>query len=177
MLIDLEALAPGAARAHGRPAQRTRRPTVAETTVALWDEDDLPAMLRAEADGLARESVIRLLGDYRAMLDEIGTVRAVELAGLRENTEVLIAGRRVSTARSGTTTVVSIEDGTGRSAAEFAPDAQGRTGSVLFGTDPMLIAGTTTTGASLRATNAWSLKQLLRDWRAQRDDRPGSDAS
>jgi error-prone DNA polymerase len=139
-----------------------------DPAIPLWDEGDLLALLQAEADSIARAGVIHLLDDYRPMLEEIGVLRSAELAGLRENTEVLVAGRRTSTERDrNKAVVVSLEDGTGLSAAAFASESQSRAGSVLFGTELLLIAGTTTRGDSLRATNAWDLRKLLRDWEAQ----------
>ncbi len=169
MLIDFETLTPGTDRTTRRSARRASRPVAPDPAIPLWNDDDLPGMLRAEADALARDSVIRLLDDYRAMLEEIGVVRTIDLAGLRENTEVLIAGRRVSTARAGKETVIlSLEDGTGLSDATFASESRDRAGSVVFGTELMLVAGTTTGDASLRATNAWDLRGLLREWATRR---------
>jgi hypothetical protein len=169
MLIGLDAFPTDATRSIKKPATRGTARAVIDTAIALWSDDDVPTMRRAEAEARDRDVAVLLLDGFRAMLEEIGTVRAAELGGLRVNTEVLIAGARISTARTGKTTVVSLEDGTGRSDAEFASDAQARAGSVLFGTDLMLIGGTMVANATIRATNAWDLRQLLRDWAAQRE--------
>jgi error-prone DNA polymerase len=103
------------------------------------------------------------------MLEEIGVVRASDLVGFRAGSEVLIAGRRVATVRDGKKAlVISLEDGTDLAKAAFPSEAQNRAGSVLFGTELILIAGTTTREASLSATNAWDLRALLRDWTEQK---------
>jgi error-prone DNA polymerase len=172
MLVDFESLQPGTDTAARKSVRRARtRPAGIPPAVPLWNEDDLLQLLRAEAEALARDDLIRMLEDYRGMLEEIGVVHAADLAGLRARSEVLIAGRRVATARDGAKALmITLDDGTGLAEAVFPSESQNRAGSVLFGTELMLISGTTTKEASFRATNAWDLRTLLRDWTTQNTD-------
>jgi len=114
---------------------------------------------------------------YRPMLDEMGVVAASELVGLRNKTEVLIAGVRVATQtppmRSGKRVVfVSLDDGSGCSDSTFFEDAQNRCSHVLFNTRLMLIAGKTRRtgikGVSVMAENAWDLKDLYKEWQKRK---------
>jgi error-prone DNA polymerase len=114
---------------------------------------------------------------YRPMLDEMGVVAASELVGLRNKTEVLIAGVRVATQtppmRSGKRVVfVSLDDGSGCSDATFFDEAQSRCSHVLFNTRIMLIAGKTRRtgikGVSVMAENAWDLKDLYKEWQKRK---------
>lgn len=115
---------------------------------------------------------------YRDMLDELGVVRSDELVGLRNKTEVLIAGVRVATQtppmRSGKRVVfLSLDDGAGCADATFFDEAQQRCSHVLFNTRLILVAGKTrrtgVRGVSVMAENAWDLKDLYRDWRKRKD--------
>jgi len=110
---------------------------------------------------------------YREMLDELGVVRSDELVGLRNKSEVLIAGVRVATQtppmRSGKRVVfVSLDDGMGCADATFFDEAQQRCSHVLFNTRLLLVSGKTrrtgVRGVSLMAENAWDLKDVYRDW-------------
>jgi error-prone DNA polymerase len=111
------------------------------------------------------------------MLDEMGVVASSELVGLRNKTEVLIAGVRVATQtppmRSGKRVVfVSLDDGSGCSDATFFDEAQSRCSHVLFNTRIMLIAGKTRRtgikGVSVMAENAWDLKDLYKEWQKRK---------
>jgi len=104
-------------------------------------------------------------------------VQANELVGLRNKTEVLIAGVRVATQtppmKSGKRVVfVSLDDGSGCADATFFDDAQARCSHVLFNTRLMLIAGKTrrtgVRGVSVMAENAWDLKELHKQWLQQK---------
>ncbi|MEY2915201.1 MAG: hypothetical protein RL454_130 [Actinomycetota bacterium] len=115
---------------------------------------------------------------YREMLDELGVVRSDELVGLRNKTDVLIAGVRVATQtppmRSGKRVVfLSLDDGAGCADATFFDEAQQRCSHVLFNTRLLLVAGKTrrtgVRGVSVMAENAWDLKDLYRDWRKRKD--------
>ncbi len=110
---------------------------------------------------------------FQQMLDELGVVRANELANLRSNTEVLVAGVRVATQsppmRSGKRVVfISLDDGTGCADATFFDEAQRRCSNLLFQNRLLLISGKTrrtgVRGVSILAENAWDLRQLWRDW-------------
>lgn len=113
---------------------------------------------------------------YRPMLDEMGVVQASELVGLRNKTEVLIAGVRVATQtppmRSGKRVVfISLDDGSGCSDATFFDEAQKRCSHILFNTRLVLISGKTrrtgVRGVSVMAENAWDLKDLYKQWKAR----------
>ena len=115
---------------------------------------------------------------YREMLDELGVVHSDELVGLRNKTEVLVAGVRVATQtppmRSGKRVVfISLDDGAGCSDATFFDEAQKRCSHVLFNTRLLLVAGKTrrtgVKGVSIMAENAWDLKELYKEWRQKKD--------
>jgi error-prone DNA polymerase len=113
------------------------------------------------------------LEQYRTMLDAMGVVNSSELVGLRNKTEVLIAGVRVATQtppmRSGKRVVfVSLDDGYGCADATFFDEAQARASHILFNTRLLVISGKTrrtgVNGVSLMAENAWDLKSLWNEW-------------
>jgi error-prone DNA polymerase len=115
---------------------------------------------------------------YREMLDEMGVVRSDELVGLRNRTEVLVAGVRVATQtppmRSGKRVVfISLDDGVGCADATFFDEAQQRCSHVLFNTRLVLVAGKTrrtgVRGVSIMAENAWDLKDLYKQWRKRKE--------
>lgn len=135
----------------------------------------LPAMLpaptqaetvRTELDLLSLDVSAHLMESYVPLLDRLGVKRANELLGLRNNTEVLVAGVRVATQtppmRGGKRVVfISVDDGTGCVDATFFTEAQERSGPLLFGTRMLLIRGLTRRtgpkGISLQALEAWDL--------------------
>jgi error-prone DNA polymerase len=113
---------------------------------------------------------------FQQMLDEMGVVRASELANLRGNTEVLVAGVRVATQtppmKSGKRVVfISLDDGTGCADATFFDEAQQRCSQLLFHNRMLLISGKTrrtgVRGVSILAENAWDLKTLWAQWQAK----------
>lgn len=110
------------------------------------------------------------------MLEEMGVVRSDELVGLRNKSEVLIAGVRVATQtppmRSGKRVVfISLDDGYGCADATFFDEAQSRCSHILFNTKLVVIAGKTrrtgAKGVSLMAENAWDLRELWNQWVAR----------
>jgi error-prone DNA polymerase len=114
--------------------------------------------------------------EFQAMLDEMGVTRASELASLRGNTEVLVAGVRVATQtppmRSGKRVVfISLDDGTGCADATFFDEAQRKCSSLLFHNKLLLIAGKTrrtgVRGVSILAENAWDLRELWSSWQSK----------
>jgi error-prone DNA polymerase len=130
-----------------------------------------------ELDILSMEVSEHVIESYRPMLDDLGVTRAADLLNHWNGTTVLVAGIRIATQtppmKSGRRVVfISLDDGTGCSDSTFFDEAQQRAGSLLFGTKLMLIQGRTRRtgerGISLEADNAWDLKQLWRDWQAQR---------
>ena len=116
------------------------------------------------------EHVIEL---YRPMLEDMGVVNANELVGMRNKSEVLIAGVRVATQtppmRSGKRVVfISLDDGTGCSDSTFFDDAQARCSHILFNNRLLLISGKTrrtgVRGVSIMAENAWDLREMWEQW-------------
>jgi error-prone DNA polymerase len=116
------------------------------------------------------EHVIEL---YRPMLEEMGVVQASELVGLRNKTEVLVAGVRVATQtppmRSGKRVVfISLDDGSGCSDSTFFDEAQARCSHILFNNRLLLISGRTrrtgVRGVSVMAENAWDLREMWEQW-------------
>lgn len=130
-----------------------------------------------ELDILSMEVSEHVIESYRPMLDDLGVTRAADLLDNWNGTTVLVAGIRIATQtppmRSGKRVVfISLDDGSGCSDSTFFEEAQGRAGSLLFGTKLLLIQGRTRRtgerGISLEADNAWDLKAMWRDWQAQR---------
>ncbi|WP_396598875.1 DNA polymerase III subunit alpha [Frigoribacterium sp. R86507] len=130
-----------------------------------------------ELDILSMEVSEHVIESYRPMLDDLGVVRAADLRDHWNGTTVLVAGIRIATQtppmRSGKRVVfISLDDGSGCSDSTFFEEAQARAGSLLFGTQLMVIQGRTRRtgerGISLEAENAWDLKAMWRDWNATR---------
>ncbi|MFJ6078302.1 DNA polymerase III subunit alpha [Pseudarthrobacter sp. NPDC092419] len=122
--------------------------------------------VRAELDLLAVDVSSHLMDSHRPLLDGLGVTTADKLLGLRNGTEVLVAGVRVATQtppmRGGRRVVfISIDDGTGCIDSVFFHEAQESAGPLLFGTRLLLIRGTTRRtgprGISLSASMAWDL--------------------
>jgi error-prone DNA polymerase len=122
--------------------------------------------VRAELDLMAVDVSDHLMSSHRPLLDRLGVTTADKLLGLRNGTEVLVAGVRVATQtppmRGGRRVVfISIDDGTGCVDSVFFHEAQEQAGSLLFGTRLLLIRGTTRRtgprGISISASMAWDL--------------------
>ena len=129
--------------------------------------------LKAELEILKMDVTEHQIEQFRPMLDAMGVVHSNELIGLRNKSEVLIAGVRVATQtppmRSGKRVVfISLDDGYGTADATFFDDAQARCSHILFNTRLLLIAGKTrrtgVNGVSLMAENAWDLRELWSEW-------------
>jgi error-prone DNA polymerase len=125
--------------------------------------------VRAELDLMAIDVSGHLMDSHRPMLDRLGVTTADKLLGLRNGTEVLVAGVRIATQtppmRGGRRVVfISIDDGTGCVDSVFFHEAQEQAGLLLFGTRLLLIRGTTRRtgprGISLSASMAWDLSQV-----------------
>jgi error-prone DNA polymerase len=85
--------------------------------------------VRAELDLMAVDVSSHLMDSHRPMLDRLGVITADKLLGLRNGTEVLVAGVRVATQtppmRGGRRVVfISIDDGTGCIDSVFFHEAQ-----------------------------------------------------
>ncbi|MGJ3191206.1 DNA polymerase III subunit alpha [Paenarthrobacter sp. FR1] len=124
--------------------------------------------VRAELDLMAVDVSEHLMDSHRPLLDKLGVTTADKLLGLRNGTEVLVAGVRIATQtppmRGGRRVVfISIDDGTGCVDSVFFHEAQEQSGPLLFGTRLLLIRGTTRRtgpkGISLSASKAWDLSQ------------------
>ncbi|WP_104044571.1 DNA polymerase III subunit alpha [Arthrobacter sp. ZGTC412] len=131
-------------------------------------EPTLIENVRAELDLMAVDVSSHLMDSHRPMLDRLGVTTADKLLGLRNGTEVLVAGVRVATQtppmRGGRRVVfISIDDGTGCIDSVFFHEAQENAGLLLFGTRLLLIRGTTRRtgprGISLSASMAWDLSR------------------
>ena len=125
--------------------------------------------VRAELDLMAIDASGHLMDSHRPMLDRLGVTTADKLLGLRNGTEVLVAGVRIATQtppmRGGRRVVfISIDDGTGCVDSVFFHEAQEQAGMLLFGTRLLLIRGTTRRtgprGISLSANMAWDLSRI-----------------
>lgn len=131
-------------------------------------EPTLVENVRAELDLMAVDVSTHLMDSHRPMLDKLGVTPADKLLGLRNGTEVLVAGVRIATQtppmRGGRRVVfISIDDGTGCIDSVFFHEAQEHAGPLLFGTRLLLIRGTTRRtgprGISLSASMAWDLSR------------------
>ena len=178
--------------AHVRELAAGHRPAAPAPDAAhlpmLFDDvyGEIPAALPApeprervldELDLLGLDLSEHVVDSYRPMLDELGVTRAGDLLALRGGAEVVVAGIRIATQtppmRSGKRVVfISLDDGSGCADATFFEEAQRRSGPLLFGTQLLLIQGTTrrtgARGVSIQAKQAFDLKQLWAKWSATR---------
>lgn len=136
---------------------------------AVLPEPTMVENIRAELDLMAVDVSGHLMDSHRPLLDRLGVTTAEKLLGLRNGTEVLVAGVRIATQtppmRGGRRVVfISIDDGTGCVDSVFFHEAQEQAGSLLFGTRLLLIRGTTRRtgpkGMSLSANMAWDLSRI-----------------
>ncbi|MCF3140406.1 DNA polymerase III subunit alpha [Paenarthrobacter sp. AR 02] len=161
------------------PARKAAEVIEGQLSFALGDVElrnlppELPAPtrvenVRAELDLMAMDVSEHLMESHRPLLDKLGVTTADKLLGLRNGTEVLVAGVRVATQtppmRGGRRVVfISIDDGTGCVDSVFFHEAQEESGPLLFGTRMLLIRGTTRRtgprGISLSASKAWDLSK------------------
>ncbi|MHA7176438.1 DNA polymerase III subunit alpha [Arthrobacter sp. Sr24] len=134
---------------------------------AEYPEPGLAETVGTELDLLSLDVSGHLMESYGPLLDRLGVRRAQELLGLRNNSEVLVAGVRVATQtppmKSGKRVVfISIDDGTGCVDSTFFTEAQEKSGPLLFGTRMLLIRGVTRRtgprGITIQALEAWDLQ-------------------
>ena len=160
-----------------RPASEANQPTldfqVLERIPTGNAEPTLTEKVQAELSLMKLDVSEHVIELYRPMLEEMGVVNANELVGLRNKSEVLIAGVRVATQtppmRSGKRVVfISLDDGTGCSDSTFFDDAQARCSHILFNNRLLLISGKTrrtgVRGVSIMAENAWDLREMWEQW-------------
>jgi error-prone DNA polymerase len=160
-----------------RPASKANQPTldfqVLERLPTGNIEPTMAEKVSAELSLMKLDVSEHVIELYRPMLEDMGVVNANELVGLRNKTEVLIAGVRVATQtppmRSGKRVVfISLDDGTGCSDSTFFDEAQARCSHILFNNRLLLISGKTrrtgVRGVSIMAENAWDLRELWEQW-------------
>ena len=160
-----------------RPANEANQPTldfqVLERLPTGNTEPTLTDKVSAELSLMKLDVSEHVIELYRPMLEEMGVVNANELVGLRNKSEVLIAGVRVATQtppmRSGKRVVfISLDDGTGCSDSTFFDEAQARCSHILFNNRLLLISGKTrrtgVRGVSIMAENAWDLREMWEQW-------------
>jgi error-prone DNA polymerase len=160
-----------------RPTSEANQPTldfqVLERLPTGNTEPTLAEKVSAELSLMKLDVSEHIIELYRPMLEEMGVVNANELVGLRNKSEVLIAGVRVATQtppmRSGKRVVfISLDDGTGCSDSTFFDEAQARCSHILFNNRLLLISGKTrrtgVRGVSIMAENAWDLREMWEQW-------------
>jgi error-prone DNA polymerase len=160
-----------------RPPSEANQPTlefqVLERIPTGHAEPTLSEKTQTELSLMKLDVSEHIIEMYRPMLEEMGVVNASELVGLRNKSEVLIAGVRVATQtppmRSGKRVVfISLDDGTGCSDSTFFDDAQARCSHILFNNRLLLISGKTrrtgVRGVSIMAENAWDLREMWQQW-------------
>jgi error-prone DNA polymerase len=130
-------------------------------------------IVAAEMAILKMDVTEHAIEQYRPMLDEMGVVHSNELVGLRNKSEVLVAGIRVATQtppmRSGKRVVfITLDDGFGCSDSTFFDEAQSRSSHILFNNRLLVISGKTrrtgVNGVSIMAENAWDIRELWNQW-------------
>jgi error-prone DNA polymerase len=160
-----------------RPPSEANQPTldftVREQLPSGHAEPSLAERVQTELSLMKLDVSEHIIELYRPMLDDMGVINANELVGLRNKTDVLIAGVRVATQtppmRSGKRVVfISLDDGTGCSDSTFFDEAQSRCSHILFNNRLLLIAGKTrrtgVRGVSVMAENAWDLREMWEQW-------------
>jgi len=133
---------------------------------ALEPAPTLEETVRTELDLMAVDVSGHLMDSHAHLLQKHGVTASKDLLGLRNGTEVMVAGVRVATQtppmRSGRRVVfISLDDGTGCVDCTFFHEAQQNSGPLLFSTRLMLVHGITRRtgprGISLQALEAWDL--------------------
>ena len=165
-----------------RPKLDPNQPMLDLELLERLPQGEIPSreeQIAAELEVLKMDVSEHVLEQYRPMLEEMGVTHSSELAGLRNKTEVLVAGVRVATQtppmRSGKRVVfITLDDGYGCSDATFFDEAQARCSQVLFNNRLLIIAGKTrrtgVNGVSLMAENAWDIRELWRQWQAKQPE-------
>ncbi|WP_372711117.1 DNA polymerase III subunit alpha [Arthrobacter rhombi] len=164
----------------GRPAKALparHRPITGQLPLPLGDVElgaltvgaaapSLEETIRTELDLMAVDVSGHLMSSHAPLLSKLGATPAKDLLGLRNGTEVLVAGVRVATQtppmRGGRRVVfISLDDGTGCVDCTFFHEAQQNSGPLLFATRLLLVHGLTRRtgprGISLQALQAWDL--------------------
>ncbi|GAA1863199.1 DNA polymerase III subunit alpha [Paeniglutamicibacter psychrophenolicus] len=163
----------------GRALPQRHRPIPGQLALPLGDLDlanmaigaaptPLDEVVRTELDLMSIDVTAHLMESHAPLLRSLGVSHSADLLGMRNGTEVLVAGVRVATQtppmRGGRRVVfISVDDGTGCVDATFFHEAQQRCGPLLFSTRLLLIHGLTRRtgprGISLQALDAWDLSE------------------
>ena len=173
LVAHLAQLAPRASSRHAEPIEGQLSLEIGDVELANLraelPEPGLDEKVRRELDLMAVDASAHLMDTHRPLLEKLGVTTADRLLGLRNGTEVLVAGVRVATQtppmRGGKRVVfISVDDGTGCVDSVFFTEAQEKAGPLLFGTRLLLIRGRTRRtgprGISLGAEMAWDLAEL-----------------
>ncbi|WP_432502066.1 DNA polymerase III subunit alpha [Kineococcus arenarius] len=147
--------------------------------------EDLPATglpevggaerVRDELEVLGLDVSAHVLASYLPLLRALGVTPARDLLRRRSGSQLLVAGAKVATqtppVRSGRRVVfLTLDDPTGPADAAFFEDALEPWAVTVFSSWLLLVRGvlrrTGPRGVSLRATGAWELTGLWREWRA-----------
>ena len=135
---------------------------------ALEPAPTLEETVRTELDLLAIDVSGHLMESHAGLLRTRGVTASKDLLGLRNGTEVMVAGVRVATQtppmRGGRRVVfISLDDGTGCVDCTFFHEAQQNSGPLLFATRLLMVHGITRRtgprGISLQALQAWDLSE------------------
>ncbi len=136
-------------------------------------EMDPDQRLKAELEILGLDASQHIMGRYIPFLKALGATSSRNLLGVRNRSEILLAGVKVATqtppVRSGRRVVfLTLDDSTGPADATFFEDAQGPYAGTVFNSWMLLVRGVTRRtgprGISVRATGAWDLGQMHRLW-------------
>ncbi|GAA2161806.1 DNA polymerase III subunit alpha [Actinomadura napierensis] len=140
---------------------------------------ELPPMtpaevVEAELDVLGMDVSRHVLGFYDALLDGLGVVRAAELPGRPNGSDVLVAGVKVATqtpaVRSGQRVIfATLDDSTGPVDLAFFESVQERCAATVFGSWLLVVRGRVrhagARAVSITATACWDLTSLFERWR------------
>ncbi|MDP2288737.1 MAG: DNA polymerase III subunit alpha [Actinomycetota bacterium] len=147
---------------------------ISDVPVSGWPEITPNWAVRTELELLGLDVTKHVMDSYRALLTELGVTPAADLLTCHSEQEVLIAGVKVATqtpaVRGGKRVVfLTLDDGTGPSDATFFSDAQTPYANTVFQSWMLVVRGhvrrTGARGVSIRATGAWELGALDRQWR------------
>jgi error-prone DNA polymerase len=170
----------------------TARPAPVEGQLALAGEDgleidvadDIPAgelppmtpaeIVEAELDILGMDVSRHVLTFYAGLLAALGVVRAADLPGRPDKSEVLVAGVKVATqtpaVRSGQRVIfATLDDATGPVDLTFFESVQDRCAATVFGAWLLVARGRVRhagdRAVSITASACWDLNVLHEEWR------------
>ncbi|MFA7324674.1 MAG: DNA polymerase III subunit alpha [Candidatus Nanopelagicales bacterium] len=145
-----------------------------EVPVSGWREMTPGSAVQTELELLGLDVSQHVMDFYAPMLVQLGVTPAKDLLDCHSEREILIAGVKVATQtpgiRSGKRVVfLTLDDGTGPADATFFEDSQTPYASTVFQSWLLIVRGhvrrTGERGVSIRATGAWELGALDRQWR------------